>query len=65
MLRKSATKGPKRIGSEARAVLDGQRQAQIKDGAVQINLARDHAVDIDALVEALAVRIHLTGTRTA
>ena len=46
-------------------MLDGQRQAQIKDGAVQINLARDHAVDIDALVEALAVRIHLTGTRTA
>ncbi|MDO9197582.1 phosphoglycerate dehydrogenase [Rhodoferax sp.] len=35
-------------------LIDAQRLAQMKDGAVLINLARGHAVDIDALVEALA-----------
>lgn len=35
-------------------LMDAQRLAQMKDGAVLINLARGHAVDIDALVEALA-----------
>lgn len=34
-------------------LIDAQRLAQMQDGAVLINLARGHAVDIDALVEAL------------
>lgn len=37
-----------------RNLIDAQRLAQMKDGAVLINLARGHAVDIEALVEALA-----------
>lgn len=35
-------------------LINAQRLAQMKDGAVLINLARGHAVDIEALVEALA-----------
>lgn len=37
-----------------RHLINAQRLAQMKDGAVFINLARGHAVDIEALVEALA-----------
>ncbi len=37
-----------------RNLIDAQRLAQMKDGAVLINLARGHAVDIEAMVEALA-----------
>jgi len=37
-----------------RKLIDAQRLAQMKDGAVLINLARGHAVDIDALLQALA-----------
>jgi D-3-phosphoglycerate dehydrogenase len=35
-------------------LINAQRLVQMKDGAVLINLARGHAVDIEALVEALA-----------
>jgi D-3-phosphoglycerate dehydrogenase len=37
-----------------RNLINAQRLAQMKDGAALINLARGHAVDIEALVEALA-----------
>ncbi|WP_114972055.1 phosphoglycerate dehydrogenase [Rhodoferax ferrireducens] len=36
-----------------RNLINAQRLTQMKDGAVLINLARGHAVDIEALVEAL------------
>ena len=37
-----------------RNLIDAQRLTQMKDGAALINLARGHAVDIDALLQALA-----------
>lgn len=39
---------------QTRNLIDAQRLAQMRDDAVLINLARGHAVDIDALCEALA-----------
>jgi len=38
---------------QTRHLIDAQRLAQMQDGAVLINLARGHAVDIDALHDAL------------